>query len=72
MGGGKSPLQSLTIMSAAASALVSIFALFGVNVDPALADQGVQAVGQMLSAALAVIAVYGRIRAEHRIGRDDA
>ncbi len=70
MVGAKSPLQSLTVVSAAASALVSVMGVFGIGIDPALADQSVQTLGQLLSALLALVAVYGRIRATTRIGPD--
>lgn len=70
MEGAKTPLQSLTIVSAAASALVSVLALIGVRIDPAAAGDAASQIGQIVSAALALVAVYGRLKATARIGRD--
>lgn len=70
MDGAKSPFQSLTIASAASAALVNVLALLGVGIDPALADQASTQVAQIVSAVLALVAVYGRYRASRRIGRD--
>jgi hypothetical protein len=71
MDGAKSPLRSLTIWSAAASALVSLLALFGLRIDPALADEAVRQGEQIVSAALALIAIYGRVRATLLIGANN-
>jgi hypothetical protein len=70
MDGSKSPVQSLTIVSAAASALVSLLALCGIGIDPALANDTARGVDQLAAAVLALVAVYGRWRASVRIGRD--
>ena len=66
----KSPLRSLTVVAALASALVSLAGVFGVRIDDDLANQTVNAVVQLLSAGFAIIAIYGRVRATARIGRD--
>lgn len=68
MDGAKSPLQSLTILSAALSATVSLLGACGVTVDPQLAGQAVTGVSQIASASLALLAVYGRLRATTKIG----
>ena len=65
----KTPLQSLTVLSAASSAILSLLGAFGVSVDPALAGQAVNGAAQLASAAMAAVAVYGRIRATTRIAR---
>ena len=67
MEGAKSPLQSLTVVSAAASALLSLLGAGGITLDPALVGQAVSGGAQCVSAALALVAVYGRIRASVRI-----
>ena len=70
MDGTKSPLRSLTVVAALASALASLMGVFGVQIDDDLADQTVNAITQLLSAGFAIIAIYGRVRATARIGRD--
>ena len=70
MDGAKPALQSLTVISAATSALLSLLGIAGVTIDPALAGRAVDAVVQLGSAVLALVAVYGRVRATTRIGRD--
>lgn len=65
----KTPLQSLTVVSAAASAIVSLLGAFGITLDPALAGQAANGAAQLASAAMAAMAVYGRIRATTRIAR---
>ena len=65
----KSPLKSLTVVAATASALASMLGAAGI-VDAATADSAGNAVSQLVSAGLALIAVYGRIRATSRIGRE--
>ncbi|WP_294395382.1 hypothetical protein [uncultured Sphingomonas sp.] len=71
MTGTKPALQSLTIVSAATSALLSLLAAFGVTIDPALAGQAVDIAVQIASAVLALVAVIGRLRATTRIARND-
>lgn len=64
----KSPIQSLTVISAAASALVSVLGATGVIDTQTAADAG-NAVSQLIAAGLALIAIYGRVRATSRIGQ---
>lgn len=71
MDGAKPPFQSLTILSAASSALLSLFGLLGVQLDPQLVDQAVSQAAQIASAIMALVAVYGRLRATARIGGHD-
>lgn len=63
----KTALQSLTVLSAGAAALVSLAGALGVSVDPALAAQATDGVAQLVSAGLAAVAIYGRLRATSRI-----
>lgn len=70
MDGTKSPLQSLTVVTAAASGLLSLLGAFGVQVDPQLVGDAASSIAQLGAAALAAAAVYGRIRATVRIGGD--
>lgn len=65
----KSPLQSLTVISAAAAAMLNLVSVFGVRIDPALAGQAVDGATQLGSAVMAGIAIYGRLRATKRIAR---
>lgn len=69
MGRTKMPWQSLTVVSAAASAVVSLLGAAGVAVDPGAAAQAVDGAAQLVSAAMAALAVYGRLRATTRIAR---
>jgi hypothetical protein len=71
MDGTKPALRSVTILSAATSALLSLLGLLGVSIDPDVAGQTADAAVQLLSAVLAVVAVVGRLRATTRIGRND-
>lgn len=64
----KSPLQSLTVVTAAASSVLSLLAAFGVKVDPQLIGDATTSVTQLGAAVLAAAAVYGRLRATTRIG----
>jgi hypothetical protein len=64
----KSPLQSLTVVSAAASALVSILGATGA-ISAQTAGEVSDTTGQLISAGLALAAIYGRFRATSRIGR---
>jgi hypothetical protein len=70
MDGMKSPLQSLTVAAAAGSMLASLLAATGL-LDSAAAESAGRSVGEMVSASLALIAIYGRWRATSRIGRED-
>lgn len=63
----KTPLRSLTVLSAASSALLSLLGAFGVTVDPQLVGQATNGVAQIASAAMAAVAIYGRIRATKRL-----
>lgn len=65
----KTPLQSLTVLSAASSALLSLLGAAGVAIDPQVAAQAVNGAAQLASAALAAVAIYGRLRATTRIQR---
>lgn len=65
----KAPFQSLTIVSAATSALLSLAGAVGVTLDPAVAAQAVNGVAQLVSAICAGLAIYGRLRATTRIAR---
>ncbi len=65
----KTPLQSLTVLSAASSALLSLLGAVGVAVDPQVAGQAVNGAAQLASAAMAAVAIYGRLRATTRIAR---
>lgn len=56
----KSPLSSLTIVSASASALVSGLQLLGLHIGPEEANT-------IIAGTLALVAVYGRWRASRRI-----
>jgi protein-S-isoprenylcysteine O-methyltransferase Ste14 len=71
MDGTKPALRSVTILSAATSALLSLLGLFGIVVDPDVAGQAADAAMQLLSAVLAMVAIVGRLRATTRIGRND-
>lgn len=65
----KSPAQSLTILSAAAAAVLSLLGAAGVAIDPQLAGQAIDGATQLASAAMAAVAIYGRLRATKRITR---
>jgi len=65
----KTPFQSLTVLSAATSVLLSLLGAAGVAVDPALAAQAVNGAAQIASAVCAGVAIYGRLRATTRIAR---
>ncbi len=65
----KTPFQSLTVVSAGTSALIGLLGAVGMAIDPQVAGQAVNGVGQLLSAITAGIAVYGRLRATRRIAR---
>ena len=56
----KSPLSSLTIVSAAASALASGAQLLGVHIGP-------QEANTVMAGLFAIVAIYGRWRASRRI-----
>jgi protein-S-isoprenylcysteine O-methyltransferase Ste14 len=70
MDGTKPAVRSLTILSAATSALLSLLGVFGIVIDPELGAQAADAAVQLLSAILAVVAIVGRLRATTRIGRN--
>ncbi len=55
--------QSVTVNAAAGSAIVSILTAFGVDLGP----DGATYVNAILSAGLAAVAIWGRIRATRRI-----
>ena len=59
----KSPFSSLTIVSSAGSAIASGLALFGVDIGP----DGASQVNTAIAGILALVAIYGRIRASRRI-----
>lgn len=67
MNGSKPAVQSLTVVSASASAVLSLLGALGVVTDPALAGQAIEGAVQLGSAALALAAVIGRLRATTRI-----
>jgi len=69
MDGTKMPWRSLTVVSALASALVALLGLAGIVIDGEAATRAVEAGGQIVSAAAALLAVYGRVRATARIER---
>jgi len=70
MDGAKSPFRSVTVLSAATSALLSLLGVLGVNLDPQVAGDALDGICQLASAILAIAAVYGRLRATTRIGRN--
>ena len=68
MNESKPAIQSLTVVSATASALLSLLGAIGIVKDPVLAGQAVEGAMQLSSAALAMVAIVGRMRATTRIG----
>jgi hypothetical protein len=66
----KPAIQSLTVVSATASALLGMLGALGVVKDPVLAGQAIDGAVQLTSAALALVAIVGRMRATTRIGKN--
>jgi hypothetical protein len=66
----KPAIQSLTVVSATASALLSLLGALGVIKDPVLAGQALDGAVQLGSATLAMVAIVGRMRATTRIARN--
>lgn len=63
MNATKSPIESITVNAAAGSAIVSVLTAFGIDLGP----DGATYVNALFSAALAGVAIWGRIRATRRI-----
>lgn len=59
----KSPLSSVTVNAAAGSAIVSILTAFGIDLGP----DGATYINAIFAAGLAIVAIWGRIRATRRI-----
>ena len=59
----KSPLSSLTILSSAGSAIVSTLSALGIDLGP----DGASQINAIVAGGLALVAIYGRLRASHRI-----
>jgi hypothetical protein len=70
MNGTKPALHSMTVLSAGLSALLSLLGALGVTIDPAVAGAAADAAVQLVSAVLAAVAIFGRLRATTRIGRN--
>ena len=65
----KTAFRSLTVLAAAGAVVVSLAGAFGIAVEPEMARQAVDGVAQLVSAVMAGIAIYGRLRATTRIAR---
>jgi uncharacterized membrane protein len=63
----KSPLQSLTITSAAVAILVQILAIFGIQIAPEEAEAIGASINSIVTVVLLVVTIYGRWRATRAI-----
>ncbi|ARR52051.1 hypothetical protein HY78_00535 [Rhizorhabdus wittichii DC-6] len=65
MNATKAPLQSITVNAAAGSAVVSLLTAFGIDLGP----DGATYINALVAGGLAIVAIWGRIRATRRIVR---